>query len=121
MNLPNSLIELAPTAFSRTPFAKTEDVEALASKINRSKDCPLPSGYKEMSFNGFKLQYSSEEIDFDYMRSGGKKQFEKVKLEYIQDISDNVSVFKSDKGQKAIMLYQSVPTFDSGDREFDSY
>jgi len=121
VEIPNSLIELAPTAFSRTPFSKIEDVKALASRINESKDYPLQTGYKEMTFNGLKLHYLSEEIDFENMGNRGKCQFEKMKLEYKRDISDNISIYENTEGLKAIRLFQSIPTFDSGDREWDSY
>lgn len=121
IELPDSLLELAATAFSRTAFSTLEDVKALAARVNETREYPLPAGYKAMDFNGLKLQYSSEEIDFDEMSNGGKRQFDRIKLSYIRDFTDDVSVYQNDKGEKAIMIYFSMPTFDSGDREWDSY
>lgn len=116
VNLPNSLIELAPTAFSRTPFAKAVDIKALASKINDSQDYPLKSGYKEMNFGGLKLQYSSEEKGTENV-----ERLERMELKYVEDISDNTAIYKDENGLKALRIFQSIPTFDSGDREWDSY
>lgn len=46
-----------------------------------------------------------------------EESFRKLELE---KLTENVSINKDSYGRKALYVYTSVPTFDSGDREWDS-
>ena len=85
------------------------------------KDYPKPSGYSELNFAGLKFYYRSEEVDYSDMDKKNAYRFEKYGFVYDHDISDSLMVYKSKEGEKALVIYIAVPTFDEGDREWDSY
>lgn len=78
-------------------------------------------GYKELTFDGLKFYYRREDIDYVAHGHQGPCRFEKYGFEYDHDIADSRMIFKNKAGVKALVIRVSVPTFDSGDREWDSY
>lgn len=79
------------------------------------------SGYSEMTFEDLKFYYRYKSIDYEAHSNQGPCRFEKYGFEYDHDITDNQMIFKNKAGKKALVIYVSVPTFDYGDREWDSY
>lgn len=79
------------------------------------------SGYSEMTFDGLKFYYHNKNVDYAAHSSQGPCQFQKYGFEYDHNITDTWMIYKNKAGKKALAIYVSVPTFDYGDREWDSY
>lgn len=77
--------------------------------------------YKEMTFVELKLYYRSEEVDYESFRHQGKGRFMSYGFEYDHDVTDSWMIYRNKTGLKALVIHVSVPTFDSGDRQWDSY
>jgi len=111
--LPNSLVSMGPSAFSRTAFAEANDIKALAEMVNTKRPLDRPAAYSPLSFNGMEFYYRKE------MRHG--KHYERGTLQLDRRITSSMSVYRNEKNEEILRLYMSIPTFDSGDREWDSY
>lgn len=94
--------------------------ESVAS-MNDGKAYLKPSGYQEMTFDELKLYYRSEEVDYSSLSDQGNSRFMSYGLEHDRDITDSWRIFRNKTGLKALVIHVSVPTFDSGDRQWDSY
>lgn len=77
--------------------------------------------YKKMTFDDLKFYYRYEDVDYAAHGPQGPCRFQKYGFEYDHNITDTRMIFKSKTGKKALVIHVSVPTFDSGDREWDSY
>lgn len=77
--------------------------------------------YRKMTFDGSKYYYLFQYVDYMAHGASGPDQFQKYGFEYDRDIGDFRSIYKNKSGEKALVIRVSVPTFDSGDREWDSY
>lgn len=77
--------------------------------------------HKEMTFDGLKFCYRCEEVDYTAHDKQDSSQFKKYGFEHDHNITDSRMIFRNKAGQMALAIYVSVPTFDSGDREWDSY
>lgn len=115
--LPKSLISMDKSAFSRTKVSDSEYLKDVYNRIDNVKIYKKPVGYQEMTFHEMKLYYSSESTNLG--KFGFARSIDDFSYEY--DITESLKVFKDKNGRKALMIYVSVPTFDSGDREWDSY
>lgn len=78
-------------------------------------------GYSEMTFEGLKFYYRRKSVDYAALSNQGPCQFQKYGFEYDHNITDTWMIFKNKAGKKALVIHVSVPTFDYGDREWDSY
>lgn len=81
----------------------------------------MPDGYREMTFGDFKFYYRSEEVDYNFQGDLGRSKLLEHEFEHDHDVTNSQSVYTNKKGGKSLMIYVSVPTFDSEDREWDSY
>ena len=79
--------------------------------MDHMKTYPKPDGYQEISLSEMKFDYKSRE------ESMNKNQ----EIFYVKDITDSQQVYKDREGRNVLILYARVPTFDSSDREWDSY
>lgn len=77
--------------------------------------------YKEMTFDGLKFYYRNENVDYTANGHQGLERFKKYGFEYDHNITDSRMIFRNKAGKKALVIHVSVPTFDFGDREWDSY
>lgn len=111
--LPDSLVSLSQRAFGWTTFSESNDMKVLAEKVNAKRLLDRPAAYSSLSFNGMEFYYRKE------IRHG--KHYEKGTLELDRRITSAMSVYRNEKNEEVLRLYLSVPTFDSGDREWDSY
>lgn len=82
---------------------------------------PPLEAYQKMTFAGMEFLYSSEVLDYEHPGNEEKRRLAKYRFEYIKDFSDTVSLYQNDAGQRAVGIFSFLPTFDSGDREWDSY
>lgn len=76
---------------------------------------------RKMIFDGSKYYYFFQYVDYIAHSVSGPDQFQKYGFEYDRDVGNSRSVYKNKAGEKALVICVSVPTFDSGDREWDSY
>lgn len=77
--------------------------------------------YQNMDFQGLKFQYLHEKNVYHHRDNTKYNQLNQLALEYEREVSDHVSVYKNKEGQRAVVVYQPIPTFDSSDREWNSY
>lgn len=77
--------------------------------------------HQKMTFDGLKFYYHSQHIDYMAHGVSCPDEFQKYGFEYDRDIGNSRSIYKNKAGEKALVIHVSVPTFDSGDREWDSY
>ena len=68
----------------------------------------------ELEFEGLRFSYSDT-------RKGSEETFDSLKLEFEEEITDTDWVYKGEDGLRVLCFYKAIPTFDSGDREWDSY
>lgn len=94
--------KLYKKGFEKIAFAKTEK-------------------YKEMTFDGLKFYYRNENVDYAANGHQGPGRFKKYGFEHDYNITDSRMIFRNKAGKKALVIHVSVPTFDFGDREWDSY
>lgn len=80
-----------------------------------------PGRYKEMTFDGLKFNYRREDVDYAAHGQQGPCRFQKYGFEHDHNITDTRMIFKNKTGKKALVIHVSVPTFDYGDREWDSF
>lgn len=80
-----------------------------------------PNRHKELEFDGLKFYYRCEDVDYEAHGRQGACQFQQYGFEHDHNITDSWMIFKNKAGKSALVIYVSVPTFDSGDREWDSY
>lgn len=79
----------------------------------------------KLSFGGWVFGYTNRTIlshtenMFQFCGRDISPSFFKKTL--IFEISEAVKIYQSADGQAVLYLYESVPTFDAGDREYDSY
>lgn len=115
--LPKSLLSFSRGAFSGTKVDDCEEVQAACDRIAALKKYQKPDGFDDLPFAGMKFFYRAEhEIPVSSGLPYGLVDF---KYEY--DFTDSQMVYKNKDGRRALRLFISVPTFDSGDREWDSY
>lgn len=74
-----------------------------------------------MTFDGLKFNYRSEDVDYVAHGQQGPCRFQKYGFEHDHNITDTRMIFKNKTGKKALVIHVSVPTFDYGDREWDSF
>ena len=101
--------------------ADSGEFQAAYTTLSGVKVYPKPIGYKEMAFNGLKFYYCDEKVDYTSHDPQGTSQLENYGFEHDHDITDSQRIYKNKAGKRALVVYVSVPTFDSGDREWDSY
>lgn len=77
--------------------------------------------HRKMTFEGLKYYYLSQHIDYMAHGAHSPDEFQKYGFEYDRDIGNSRSIYKNKAGEKVLVIHVSVPTFDSGDREWDSY
>lgn len=77
--------------------------------------------YKEMTFDDLKFYYRNENVDYTVNGHQGPNRFKKYGFEHDHSITDSRMIFRNKAGKKALVIHVSVPTFDLGDREWDSY
>lgn len=74
-----------------------------------------PQGAKELPFGRFRFYYTNEEhIDSKDYDVGFRR-------ERICRLGENEALFRSKDGDLTFQIFVDIPTFDSGDREYDSY
>ena len=77
--------------------------------------------YSEMTFDDLKFYYRSKNVDYEAYGNQSPCRFQEYGFEFDHNITDTWMIFKNKAGKKALVIYVSVPTFDYGDREWDSY
>ncbi len=113
VELPDSLLGIGPRSFSKTPFAEANDLDSLMKNINESAVFPIPDGYSTFSFGS---------LDFYYReKTDHGKDFKEESLRFEKAFTDAISIYKNRQNADVLRIYVSVPTFDSSDREWDSY
>lgn len=113
IELPDSLLGMGPRAFCKTPFTEATDLDPLMKQINESTAIPFPDGYSAFSFGG---------LDFYYReKTDHGKDFKEESLRFERAFTDAISIYKNRQNAEILRIYVSIPTFDSGDREWDSY
>ena len=80
---------------------------------------------RELKIGGYMFTYDAEkrllhdEYEFKYQFKKYTDRF--FKKELVKEISDNSKLYKDEEGNLVIHIYESIPVFDSGDREWNSY
>lgn len=119
VDLPDSLVVLDKWAFQGTKAENDERINALYEKVNTVISYEKPQDYQEMKYQGMRFYYHTENVEYKASDSSDKPK--EYQLIFDHEISDSCSIYKEKNGNKVLMIYVSVPTFDSGDREWDSY
>ena len=113
VKLPNDLLKLGRWAFMDTPYAETVDMEALSKAVNMKENYQKPDGYSELNFS---------DMAFYYKRKTEKANPEMMgSLRYDRPVMDSIDIYRNQRNEEILRIYVEVPTFDSGDREWDSY
>ena len=105
VNIPESLLYLEPNAFSKTKLAESGELEGIYKKVNTTVALEKPKGYQECQHDAMRFYYRSSKVeykDFGGRTEGKPKEYGLV---FDRELTDSMS----------------VPTFDSSDREWDSY
>ena len=113
VKLPNGLLELGRFAFKDTPFAETVDMKELSETVNKKEARQKPDGYSEFNFSNMAFYYNRRIENADSEIMG--------RLTYDRPVTDSIDIYKNSNNEEILRFYVAVPTFDSGDREWDSY
>lgn len=118
--------------FKKNPPHKEVKVEsALTSDVTAdipkeiSKKIPEELPLERISFGDWVFGYTNRTIlshtenMFQFYGRDISPSFLKKTL--IFEVSKAIKIYQSADGQAVLYLYESVPTFDAGDREYDSY
>lgn len=65
---------------------------------------------ENLRFGNYDFQYHNETCTDDYF-----------KKELVEEVSREIAWYIDEKGREVLSVYESIPTFDSGDREWNSY
>lgn len=78
-----------------------------------------------LQFGQWKFRYDQEMIvpcaEYEFKLNGKYRKPNHFKYQLEIEYSENVSKYRNTKNQPVLVLYESVPTFDAEDREYDSY
>lgn len=77
--------------------------------------------WKTLDYYGMEFKYESSSSDYDSHSLVNPCELEKLHLEFDHELKSDMNILKNKDGDTSLMIYVSVPTFDSGDREWDSY
>lgn len=118
---PKSLVAVDRKAFDRTEIQDSKELQEVYARLDAMKVYQKPDGYKELTLDGLTFYYRNEKVDYNALHNKGSNQFENYDFEHDQDITDSWRIFRNKAGKKALVIRVSVPTFDSDDRQWDSY
>ncbi len=126
ITIPDSVTRVGVGSFGECPNLEMAEIKKLSEKLNNSKIYPKPYGYPELEFEGLKLYYYSKEVDFkndvrNIVKPDDKSEFKRNDFKLELEITYEKRIFKNKFGKRALALYRSIPTFDSSDREWNSY
>lgn len=97
-----------------------DGVKEIGGPLDMETPYERPKEYQELYSDDLKFYYRSEKaVD----REEGCQEEDVLKdygLRFDHKFKDDYQIYKKN-GKKVLMIYVSVPTFDSGDREWDSY
>ena len=113
VQLPEKLVKAGEGAFKGSAFSEQEDWRKRFSCGNSSKTYRTPEGYSELRFGDFSFYYRE--------KSDMGRQDPMGALRYERRATDDIAVYRNQAGERVLRIYLEVPTFDSGDREWDSY
>lgn len=123
MNLPDSLIYLANSGKDCPAFNRIAD--ALQKRYDET-EIPVYSENK-FSFQEFSFQYARVSYpDFSarkstFMIGNAVLRISSFQKKLLSSIENRIELYRDITGGTVLSLYEDVPTFDSGDREYDSY
>ncbi len=131
VTFPKSLIYMGEYSFNNTKIADTPEFKVLKERLNNPNSYPKPYGYQGLDFErlkyeGLKFYYDSKTVDFkndvrNIVKPDDKSEFKRNDFKLELEITYEKRIFKNKFGKMALALYRSIPTFDSSDREWDSY
>lgn len=113
---PKSLLVIEMEAFNGTPIEDSEEFNEVCDRLEHTETYPIPDGYQEMYFNQKRFYYQSKRMEKEY-----SEFFDKISEFTQEEWMDAEGILENAKGEKIYWMYASVPTFDSHDREWDSY
>ena len=116
-----SLVVVDRKAFEGTEIQDSEELQEVYARLDAMKVYQKLGGYKELTLDGLTFYYREEKVDYEAMHNKGPNQFENYDFEHDRDVTDSWRIFRNKAGKKALVIRVSVPTFDFGDREWDSY
>lgn len=90
----------------------------IIKSINGRSQNVKPKEPEIFSFENVKFFYDSKSCE-EAMGSGIKTDVDEFIHQY--GVDNSTDVYKDKKGNNVLRIYCSVPTFDEGDREWDSY
>lgn len=120
VTFPGTLINAERNAFEKTPMYGTKELEEVCRRANERIAYPRPRSYQELNFGGMKFFYRSEKEIYDAFRSRGTLEKQRGFV-YDYSLTDSLSIYRDTEGRPVLGSYVSIPTFDFGDREWDSY
>lgn len=84
-----------------------------------------PSGKKELRIGGYTFYYGKEQ-NLRHDNNNFIYQFRKYSADYfkkelLMELDKGIKKYRDEKGREVLSVYESIPTFDSCDREWNSY
>ena len=105
-------------------------VQYIKSLLEQDKDKKKEDDFvmehgKLLQFNRWKFRYVQEVklpcSEYTFELNGKFVKPNNLKKQLEVEYSENVSKYRNEMNQPVLVLYESIPTFDSGDRMYDSY
>ncbi len=102
-----------PASSVKIPHSEADDDGASAERGNPENRFEKPAGYSEFKLNDLRFYYRR--------RIRHSTNYKRGPLTLERTISDTLRVYRNKKNEEVLRIHVSIPTFDSGDREWDSY
>lgn len=103
---------------------KKANMEKKTNMEPTAKSVILPVN-KLLKINNYTFSYQKEQrlvhSEYDFVFESQKRRGDFFKKEVLLNLNDDVIKYRDEKGREVLSIYESVPTFDSGDREWDSF
>lgn len=121
VEFPQTLISVGRRAFWRTGISDSEELKAVCEAIGESVIYPRPEEWKKLALGDMSFYYSSEVTDYSAMGPEKGNILERSGLVCDRRLTDSFRLFHDGDGRPALCIFESIPTFDSSDREWGSY
>lgn len=100
---------------------KKREKEKAADKVPEA----APLEMKLLRFGKWRFHYNSEEVlycsDYDFILDEKIMKPDFYKEELVCKYEEDIAKYRDAQGNEVLVLWESIPTFDSGDRQYDSY
>lgn len=124
--LPEHMMCTGGEIFKSCDKLDREKTEAWEKRVNVRDELPGPAGATVSGLYGYRFYFGKEtELAHDqkntFWLDGKELTFDIFRCQPELEFGENIWKFRDTLGNSVLAVYYSVPTFDSDDREWDSY